>query len=339
MANDFLLSSQKALSKGWGILTIFLGGFFLWAFLAPLDQGVVATGYIVPDGLKKLVQHPLGGTVEEILVTEGQSVSAGQPLIRLNQVQLDAQLTMIQATIEGDKKTVEALKVSVSKRQAQFEAALAQQKSYEKLLQSGHVSKFQLLELNKQVADVATELSIQKASLEQAKTRMSESLQKIKAIDYDVSKAVIQSPIDGQVFNLTVNTASGVIQAGAVLMELVPKDAKYIVDLQVPLTLMDKLTLNQDVEVSFVGLNSSWTPRIKASLMAFSQDRVVNPKDNQSFIIARAGFNDTDLAKIHQLGVRFGTPVQAFFKVGDRTLASYLVRPLTDRLKYSLIEP
>jgi protease secretion system membrane fusion protein len=339
MVDDFLLGAQKVLYKGWIILAIFLGGFFLWAFLAPLDQGVVATGYIVPDGLKKLVQHPVGGTVEEIHVTEGQSVTEGQPLIRLNQVQLDAQLKMIQATIDGERKTVEALKVSVSKRQSQFEAALAQQTSYERLMQSGHVSKFQLLELNKQVADIATELAIQKVSLEQAHTRMSENLQKIKAIDYDVSKALIQSPIDGQVINLTVNSKSGVIQAGAILMELVPKEAKYIVDLQVPLTLMDKLTLNQDVEVSFVGLNSSWTPRIKAKLLSFSQDRVVNPKDNQSFIIGRAGFSDADLAKIHQLGVRFGTPVQVFFKVGDRTLASYLIRPLTDRLKYSLIEP
>ena len=48
--------------------------FLAWAFFAPIDQGVTATGQVVVSGYRKSVQHPTGGVVREILVNEGDSV-------------------------------------------------------------------------------------------------------------------------------------------------------------------------------------------------------------------------------------------------------------------------
>lgn len=70
----------------WGI-----GIFLAWAILAPLGEGVPASGTVKVEGERKAVQHLKGGIVEEILVKEGDRVTAGQALIRLNQSQAQAQ--------------------------------------------------------------------------------------------------------------------------------------------------------------------------------------------------------------------------------------------------------
>ena len=69
---------------GLGVLILGFGGFAVWAGFAPLDAGVPAEATVQVAGNRKSVQHLEGGTVEQILVKEGDKVQAGQVLVRLN---------------------------------------------------------------------------------------------------------------------------------------------------------------------------------------------------------------------------------------------------------------
>ena len=69
---------------GLWVLIIGFGGFLAWAALAPLDEGVPATGMVAIDTKRKAVQHLSGGLVQEVLVREGDEVQEGQLLIRLD---------------------------------------------------------------------------------------------------------------------------------------------------------------------------------------------------------------------------------------------------------------
>jgi len=73
------------------VLLVVLGGFFLWAAFAPLTKGSAAPGLVTVATYRKPVQHPYGGTVREILVKDGDHVSEGQILIRLEDSQAKAQ--------------------------------------------------------------------------------------------------------------------------------------------------------------------------------------------------------------------------------------------------------
>lgn len=75
---------------GWMIVIVGFGGFFLWASLAPLDRGVPLSGTVNVQTNKKAIQHPTGGTVDQILVKEGDVVKAGDELVRLNNIQAKA---------------------------------------------------------------------------------------------------------------------------------------------------------------------------------------------------------------------------------------------------------
>ena len=70
----------------WGVWMVIagFGGFLLWSCLAPLDAGVVATGTVKVTSNRKAVQHLSGGTVEAILVREGDVVKKGQEVVRLD---------------------------------------------------------------------------------------------------------------------------------------------------------------------------------------------------------------------------------------------------------------
>lgn len=66
--------------------------FFLWAFFGPLGIVSVAIGEVIPTSRVKSVQHLEGGIVAAILVTEGEPVQRGQPLMRLDPVRIQAEL-------------------------------------------------------------------------------------------------------------------------------------------------------------------------------------------------------------------------------------------------------
>ncbi len=69
------------------VLIAFFGG---WSVLAPLASAALASGVVSPEGSRKTVEHLEGGIVRSIHVREGDEVSAGAPLITLEDIQARA---------------------------------------------------------------------------------------------------------------------------------------------------------------------------------------------------------------------------------------------------------
>ncbi|CBJ79637.1 Alkaline protease secretion protein aprE [Xenorhabdus bovienii str. Jollieti] len=86
------LDANRYLRLGWLVIGIGLLGFFVWAAFAPLDKGVASSGIVVVDGNRKTVQSPANGIIRQILASEGEQVKAGQVLVQLSQVQVNAQI-------------------------------------------------------------------------------------------------------------------------------------------------------------------------------------------------------------------------------------------------------
>ncbi len=79
------------------ILTLFVGALGAWSVLAPLDSAAVAPGIVTVETRRKTIQHLEGGIVGEILVREGETVTGGQVLVRLDGTQARATQDMLQA--------------------------------------------------------------------------------------------------------------------------------------------------------------------------------------------------------------------------------------------------
>ena len=74
-------------------------GFGLWATLSHISGAIVAQGQIEVERDRQVVQHPDGGVVAEILVSEGARVEAGQTLLRLDGAALRSELTIVEGQL------------------------------------------------------------------------------------------------------------------------------------------------------------------------------------------------------------------------------------------------
>lgn len=77
-------------------LLILVGGFGTWAATTNISGAIIASGQIEVDQNRQVVQHPDGGVVAEILVDEGDLVTAGQPLLRLDPNLIQSELTIVE---------------------------------------------------------------------------------------------------------------------------------------------------------------------------------------------------------------------------------------------------
>ncbi len=91
---------------------VFLSAFIIWAFVTSVLEVTHAGGQIQPIGSVQTVQHLEGGYIEQILVSEGDRVSAGQPLVRLRPTATESerdQLAVRAASLRMSIATTDAL--------------------------------------------------------------------------------------------------------------------------------------------------------------------------------------------------------------------------------------
>jgi membrane fusion protein, type I secretion system len=112
-------SLRRHLGLGLGAAMVLVGGIGVWAGTAEIAGAVIAPGSLVVESSVKKVQHPTGGVVGELHVRDGDQVSAGTLLVRLDETVTRANLAIVlksldelaarQARLEaerGDDKTL-----------------------------------------------------------------------------------------------------------------------------------------------------------------------------------------------------------------------------------------
>src|SRR5512134_996377 len=77
-------------------------GIAAWVWIAPLSGAVIGLGQVKVDMNRKTVQHQEGGIVGEILVRDGSRVKAGQTLILLRDVRVDAGNEAVRAQLDAE---------------------------------------------------------------------------------------------------------------------------------------------------------------------------------------------------------------------------------------------
>jgi HlyD family type I secretion membrane fusion protein len=101
-------------AAGFLVTTGFFGFFGTWAVTAPLAGAAVATGQVSPDTNRKSIQHLEGGIVKRIHVHEGSVVSAGDPLVTLEETQARAKLEQYQ--VQGRMRRARIVRLVTERR-------------------------------------------------------------------------------------------------------------------------------------------------------------------------------------------------------------------------------
>ncbi|MEM9600017.1 MAG: HlyD family type I secretion periplasmic adaptor subunit [Pseudomonadota bacterium] len=103
-------SYQRYLRTGYIGVAFLVVGLFGWAAFASIKGAVVAPGFVAVADKPAIIQHLDGGLVGEIYVRNGTRVDAGDPLIRLDPTEIDANREIVQIQLNETRARVERLK-------------------------------------------------------------------------------------------------------------------------------------------------------------------------------------------------------------------------------------
>jgi len=323
-------------SQVWGWLVVVFGffGFFAWAALYPIDQGVPGTGFLVSKTGKLTVVSHVTGLVITVGKKSGELVKEGDLLIEFDTETLRANERSILESIKGLQASSLSLRAALNARQSQIKALQTQYESFEKLLDSGFSSLNLLSQVQTQLSLAQSEAYQLQSNIDQNQSRLRELQENIKAIQHDISRYKIISPTSGVVMNLSIRNSGVNVTVGSPLLEIAPKDEELVIDARVPVDFATRVVSGMPVDVMFPTLPGSSMVRIYGVLDYLAADQITDPKTGEVYLEGRVTLaDDSDLNK---LSLRAGLPAAILINTGPRTLLSYMVRPFTERLAKGL---
>lgn len=323
---------------GWQVLIWCCGGALLWACFAPIDKGVSLPGVVITDSNRKTIQPAFSGIVEEIFVREGQQVTAGEVLIKMNPTNAQAQSNAtkeIMAGFEAQAKGLDEAIVQKKKQSALYEVQLSSQRE---LVKEGYLARNKLLEQERQQLQLKASILEDEGNLFRLKKQISEQGERLNPYNFDLENTEIKSPVDGSVVNLTIFTKGGVMGPGQKLMDVIPTSDSLLIEGQLPVHLIDKVHVDLPVEMMFTAFNTNRTPHIPGVVTSVGADRIVDEKTGVPYYKVHAKTTPAGVKLLSDLKVRPGMPVEIFVKTGEQSTMTYLLKPIFDRSHSALRE-
>ena len=290
-------------------------------------------------------------------------------LMASRQSALKSELGAVDENIAGLKMQAQGLQESRDSKKQQMAILKEQLDNMRDLAKDGYVARSRLLEIERTYAQTSGMLSEDIGNIGRAQRQVMEmSLRRnqrtqeyqkevrstlsdsereaealsarLTALDYELANAEVRAPVDGTVVGLNIFTRGGVVGPGFRLMDLVPADDPLIVEAQLPVNLVDKIHAGLPVELIFSAFNTNSTPNIPGVVTQVSADRTVDERSGAAYYKMKAKVTPegAKLIAAKKLDIRSGMPVELFVKTGERTMMSYLLKPLFDRAKTSMTE-
>jgi adhesin transport system membrane fusion protein len=357
-----------------------------WAAWARVDQITRATGQIIASSRSQIIQAPDGGILEQLHVKEGQSVSKGQALASMDTTRIKAayletnakaaglhcQLARLRAEVYGGAPKFEDVAQTypdlVSTQQKLFEkrqtairedlAALARASDLAKkelalsepLLATGDISRTEVIRLQRQVADIDTQMVSRRnkyfqdaqADLVKAEEDMAGITQNLAQRKDTLDHTELKAPLAGIVKNIRITTVGGVIKPGEEVMQIVPSDDDLVVEVKIRPQDVTHLKPGLGATVKIDAYDYSIYGSLQGELTYLSPDTLsedIKPNE-QPYYRARIHTRRQSLQarQAERIELQPGMTATVEIKTGDNTVLRYLFKPVVKTLSEAFHE-
>jgi HlyD family secretion protein len=245
----------------------------------------------------------------------------------------DKEISLVEKELVGvrdlyDKHLVQMARLTTLERdqarlageRAQYIASRAQAKG--KITET----ELQIIQVDKDlVSDVSKDLR-------ETNDKIGEFVERKVTAEDQLRRVDIRAPQDGMVLQSTVHTVGGVITAGDAIMMIVPQSDDLQVEAKVNPQDIDKLQIGQKTLLRLSAFNQRTTPELNGLVTRVSPDVTTDQRTGQSYYTIRVSMPPDEVARLGDVKLIPGMPVEAFVQTGDRTMMSYLIKPLSDQL-------
>lgn len=374
---------------GLAAVALVAGGVGGWAATTEISGALIAPGSVVVETNARKVQHPTGGVVGEIATTSGNSVNAGDILLRLDETMTRANLQIVsksldemtarRARLRAERDGASALSwpAEIEKRrdeQTIGELVADEERLFELRRTTRLGQKRQLREriaqLNEEAVGIAAQQEAKSqeiilvkrelagvrelweknliqinrlTALEREATRLegeraqliataAQGRGKVAEIELQIGQIDRELAISGTVHEMNVHTVGGVISAGEQLMLIVPAADRLTVEVKVAPQDIDQVRTGQVASLRFSAFSQRTTPEINGTISRISADITTEQRTGAAYYTTRIAIDPSEVARLGDVRLVPGMPVEAFIKTGDRTVGSYLTKPLYDQV-------
>jgi HlyD family secretion protein len=194
-------------------------------------------------------------------------------------------------------------------------------------------------EIELQIIQIDQDLSSEVArELREVDAKIGEFIERKVAAEDQLKRVEIRAPQDGVVHQLAVHTVGGVVPPGDPVMLIVPAADALSVEAKVWPQDIDQLHLGQSAGLRFSAFNQRTTPEIDGMITRISADVSHEEKSGLSYYTIRIGISPEELARLGDVKLVPGMPVETFMRTHDRTVISYLTKPLHDQMSRAFRE-
>jgi HlyD family secretion protein len=194
-------------------------------------------------------------------------------------------------------------------------------------------AKGKIAEIQLQIIQIDQDLSsdVAKESRE-IESKIGEYVERKVTAEDQLKRTEIRAPQDGIVFQSTANTVGGVVTAGDPIMLIVPESDNLLVEVKVDPKDIDQVQYNQPVVLRFESFNARTTPEVNGAVVRIAADTSTDQRTGQSYYLVRISMSADEVRRLGDVKLTPGMPVEAFIQTGERTMLSYLIKPLHDQL-------
>lgn len=275
-----------------------------------------------------------------------ESELAGTALRFSARVEGYSDLMATQRALAGKRRQAqqeELAAINQSRRLAQEELD-----SLQRLAKTGDASQTEVLRARRQVNDLQAQSTNkrnafrQEAQSEMAKTRaeLDQTLQVLMQRSEAVASTFVKSPMDGIVKNVRFTTLGAVLKSGDELLQIVPSNDPLIVEAKVKPRDVGFLRIGLRANVKLDAYDYTRYGSLTGKVTYISADTLTEnlQRDEQPYYRVHIETKDTD-GRLSNLDVRPGMTASAEIITGERSVASYVIKPLRRGIDEALHEP
>lgn len=221
-----------------------------------------------------------------------------------------------------------------------------------RLLQAGDISRSEVMRLERQVLDLRARINatrnkyFQDTRVEVAKLEdeLTASRHRLEERENVLQHTDLVSPMDGVVKYVRVTTVGGVLKPGDELMQISPVDDELLLELKVSPADVGQLRQGLPVSVRFDAFDSSIYGKVSGTLRYISPDTLSEQASNgqtQTYyraLVALKWDKSASPQRIHPQDIKPGMTATADVLTGQRSILSYLTKPITRAFSGALMQ-
>lgn len=243
----------------------------------------------------------------------------------------------------------QAINEDVSSLEKMLVLAQQELRMNEPLLEYGDVSQADVIKLSRQVADIEAQINNKRnkyfeeaqAEMTKAQEELDTELEQLRDRAQVLEEKRLMAPTDGKIKNINVTTIGGVVKPGEVIMQILPTSSDLIIDAKVSPADIAYVKEGQDATVKLDAYDYSIFGAMNGTVNYISPDTLMEqtPKGEEPYyrvliVIKGAEFK----GRGNEIVIKPGMTASVDIKAMERTVLSYLTKPLTKTLSEGLGE-